>query len=224
MRQRGVLQPILVRPAPGAPGEYQIVAGERRWRAAQLARLHAIPAIVRPIADHDVAVVALIENLQRSDLNPIEEARAYAELLDRLDNDPSRVAEAVGKSRPHVANTLRLLRLPEGVRERVEEGALTAGHARAIASASDPVAAAEEILRRGLSVRQSEDLARGKRLARARVRPASADPDTLALERDVAEAIGLAVHIVDHGGSGEVRIRYSQWEQLDEICRRLSRR
>ncbi len=220
---RGILQPILVRPAPDAAGEFQIVAGERRWRAAQMARLHAVPAIVRMIGDDEVGILALIENLQRADLNPLEEARAYGELLDRLGGDTAAVAKAVGKSCPHVANTLRLLRLPAEVRTKLEEGALSAGHARAIAGAEDPTRLAEEVLRRGMSVRQAEALARRAGARVHRPRSGERDPDIAALERGLAEAIGLEVSVRDRGGAGEVRVRYRSLEQLDDICGRLSR-
>ncbi|MEO7027155.1 MAG: ParB/RepB/Spo0J family partition protein [Caulobacteraceae bacterium] len=224
IRAHGVLQPILVRPSPERPGEYQIVAGERRWRAAQRAKLHVIPAVARPIADDEVMIVALVENLQRADLNPIEEARAYGELLEQFDG-PAALADAVGKSRSHIANTVRLLRLPASVRENVEAGVLSAGHARAVAAAADPERLARVVLDRGLSVRQAEALARRDRAPRESKRLVRVkDADTAALEQDVSEALGLTVEIADAGGAGQMRIRYGSLEQLDDLCRRLTRR
>ena len=234
IRERGVLQPILVRPAPGAQGEYQIVAGERRWRAAQRAGLHAVPVLVRGYDDAEVAEIAVIENVQRADLNPLEEAQGYRTLMDRFGRTQEAVSKTVGKSRSHVANTLRLLNLPATVREHVEAGRLTAGHARAIATAGDPEALAREIIERDLTVRQAEQLA--KPLTREQVaglkevlaeehRHESArrakDADTAALEQDLSDALGLKVEVRDRNGSGEVRLRYASLEQLDAICRRL---
>jgi ParB family chromosome partitioning protein len=228
IRQRGVLQPILLRPAPGAPGEYQIVAGERRWRAAQRANLHVVPAIVRSLDDGEVAEISIIENVQRADLNPLEEALGYKTLIDQFNRTQDAVAKVVGKSRSHVANALRLLALPEVVREHLVSGRLSAGHARAVATAPDPALLAQTIVKDGLSVRQAETLAR--RFAEKPVKPRKAGPkaaapkdsDTHALEQDLADILGLTVDIVDRNGAGEVRIRYSTLEQLDDICRRLS--
>jgi ParB family chromosome partitioning protein len=228
IRQRGVLQPILVRPAPGAPGEYQIVAGERRWRAAQRANLHTVPAIVRTLDDVEVAEISIIENVQRADLNPLEEALAYKTLIDQFDRTQDAVAKVVGKSRSHVANALRLLALPEAVRDHLVSGRLSAGHARAVAAAPDPSLLAQAIVKDGLSVRQAEALARRSvdkqpkpRQGGARA-PARKDSDTHALEQDLADILGLAVDIIDRNGAGEVRISYTTLEQLDDICRRLS--
>ncbi len=228
IRQRGVLQPILVRPAPGAPGEYQIVAGERRWRASQRANLHTVPAIVRVLDDAEVAEIGIIENVQRADLNPLEEALGYKTLIDQFDRTQDAVAKVVGKSRSHVANALRLLALPEAVRDHLVSGRLSAGHARAVAAAPDPSGLAQTIVKDGLSVRQAEALARRSvdkqpkpRKGGARA-PARKDSDTRALEQDLADVLGLAVDIVDRNGAGEVRITYTTLEQLDDICRRLS--
>ena len=224
IRRRGLLQPILVRPAPGAPGEYQIVAGERRWRAAQRAGLQSAPVLVRELNDLETLEAALIENLQRADLNPLEEAGAYAALMAAGGVTQEQAAEAVGKSRSHVANTLRLLQLPAPVQAMVRDGRLSAGHARAVLAAHEPQALAVQILAEGLNVREAEALAR--RSAETGARPAARSPrgksaDTLALERDLGERLGLQVEITDRDGKGDVRIRYKSLEQLDHICRRL---
>jgi ParB family chromosome partitioning protein len=225
IRERGVLQPILVRPFPGKPQEYQIIAGERRWRAAQRAGLKGIPALVRDLADQEVMEVALIENIQRSDLNALEEARAYDVMATRFHRAPDAIAKVVGKSRSHVANTLRLMRLPEAVRDHLTSGRLSAGHARALLDLDDAVALADRVVDQGLNVRQTEALARrerdqsGRRTPRAKAGP---DADTLALQSDLEDVLGLKVQIRDHEGAGEVRIAYRTLEQLDDICRRLS--
>jgi ParB family chromosome partitioning protein len=225
VRQRGVLQPILVRPAPGRPGEYQIVAGERRWRAAQRAGLTAVPAVVRELGDVETLEIALIENIQRADLNALEEASAYMSLMTLAQTTQEEVAHAVGKSRSHVANTLRLLQLPEAVQMLVRTGELSAGHARAVIGAAEPEALAREIVEKGMNVREAEALARKAAGEPRGPRPGPRkSADTLALERDISERIGLQVQILDKDGSGEVRIRYGDLEQLDELCRRLSAR
>jgi len=226
IRERGVLQPILVRPAPGEAGRYQIVAGERRWRAAQRAGLHEMPAVIRELDDLKTLEIAIIENVQRVDLNAIEEAFGYRDLIDRFGRTQEEIARIVGKSRSHVANAIRLLGLPETVQRELRAGRLTAGHARALAAAPDPAALARQVLDQGLNVREAEALARR---AQAPARPASTpaapakDADTRALEDDLSEALGLAVEIADRGGVGEMRIRYGSLEQLDELCRRLTR-
>ncbi|MGI8840689.1 MAG: ParB/RepB/Spo0J family partition protein [Caulobacteraceae bacterium] len=228
IEKRGVLQPILVRPLHDTDGEYQIVAGERRWRAAQQAGLRALPALVRDLNDLEVMEVAIIENIQREDLNALEEARGYAAMQERFNRSAETIAGVVGKSRSHVANTLRLMRLPAAVQEHLEAGRLTAGHARALLDLDEAEDLAAHIIERGLNVRQAEAMAR-----RARVRPPGddrpargtppKDADTRALENDLAEALGLAVEIRDKGGAGEIRIRYAALEQLDDLCRRLTR-
>jgi ParB family transcriptional regulator, chromosome partitioning protein len=225
IREKGVLQPILVRPAQ-APGEYQIVAGERRWRAAQKAGLKVIPALVRDLGDQEALEIAIIENVQREDLNPIEEARAYSVLMGTMQRGQEEVARRVGKSRSHVANTLRLTALPAAVQEHVIGGRLSAGHARALLTSQDAEALAERIVREGLSVRQTETLARceGPRPRKTSGPRRSKDADTAALEADLEDALGLKVDISDRGGAGEVRIRYGTLEQLDDLCRRLTRR
>ena len=231
IRDRGLLQPILVRPWPGEPDRWQIIAGERRWRAAQAARLTEVPVIERQMDDVEVLEVAIIENVQRADLNPMEEANAYALLMERFGRTQDAVAGVVGKSRSHVANTLRLMHLPGPVQEYVMTGHLSAGHARALITAPDPVALAEEVLSKGLNVRQTEILARqatdGGRPGKAPSRPASghseASADIEALQQDLADALGMSVDLVDRNGKGELTIRYASLEQLDELCRRLMR-
>lgn len=229
IREKGVIQPLLVRPM-GTGGEYEIVAGERRWRAAQRAGVHELPVVIRNLADGEVLEIGIIENVQRVDLNPIEEALAYRQLMDRFGRTQDAVAEAVGKSRPHVANALRLLNLPEAVQGYVLQGQMTAGHARAVLASDDPVGLARRVIDQNLSVRQAEALAKkagtsGGQGPRAKA-PALAggkDADTLALEHDLSEALGLTVEIVDRDGAGELRIQYATLEQLDEVCRRLSK-
>ncbi len=223
-----MLQPILVRPAPGAPGEFQIVAGERRWRAAQRVGLHTVPILVRALDDVEVAEIGIIENVQRTDLNVLEEAQGYRLLLDRFGRTQDAVAKTVGKSRSHVANALRLLNLPLAVREHLEAGRLSAGHARAIAASPDPERLARIIVDGDLTVRQAEALSRegGPPVRDDRLRPVSKprgkDADTQALEQDLSEALGLGVEIMDRGGAGEVRVRYASLEQLDGLCQRLT--
>ena len=229
IREKGVIQPLLVRPT-GIGGEYEIVAGERRWRAAQRAGLRELPVVIRELADGEVLEIGIIENVQRVDLNPIEEALAYRQLMDRFGRTQDAVSEAVGKSRPHVANALRLLNLPEVVQGYVLQGQLTAGHARAIVSSQDPLGLARQVIDQTLSVRQAEALARKSAedagrppRGKAAAAPRSKDADTLALEHDLSDSLGLTVEILDQDGAGEVRVGYATLEQLDEVCRRLSR-
>jgi ParB family transcriptional regulator, chromosome partitioning protein len=228
LREKGVLQPLIVRPHPETAGHYEIVAGERRWRAAQRAQLHELPVIVREFTDTEVLEVAIIENVQRADLNPLEEAQGYRQLMDRFGHTQEKLAEALGKSRSHIANLLRLLTLPEPVLELLRGGRLTAGHARAVITAADPLALARVVVERDLSVRQTEALAR-QAAAPARSRPAGAAPakdaDTRALEQDLAAALGLPVSIEHKAGgrAGELRIRYRSLEELDGLCQLLSR-
>ena len=227
IREKGVLQPILVRPSPKTPGEYEIVAGERRWRAGQMASLTAMPVLVRDLDDLQVLEIAIVENVQRADLNAIEEALGFKALMDRFGRTQESVATAVGKSRSHVANTLRLLQLPPEVQDHVMHGRLSAGHARAIAAADNVAALAEQIVSGGLSVREAETLARkgGEKTKSSGPRKTggSKDADTAALETDLAEVLGLDVSIVDRGGAGELKISYATLEQLDDLCRRLTR-
>ncbi len=225
IRQRGIIQPILVRPLADYPGEYQIVAGERRWRAAQRAGLHVVPAVVRDLDELEVMEIALIENIQRADLNALEEARGYAAMIKRFNRSQETIAGIVGKSRSHVANTLRLMRLPQAVQDHLEAGRLTAGHARTLLDLDEAETIAQDIVRRGLNVRQAEAIAKRLRAGPAGETPPAAgkDADTRALESDLSEALGLMVEIRDAGGAGEVRIAYQTLEQLDDLCRRLNR-
>ncbi len=222
IREKGVLQPLLVRPAPGQPGKYQIVAGERRWRAAQKAGLHSVPVIIRDLNDLEVLEIGIIENVQRADLNPIEEARAYKVLLERFGRTQDALAQVVGKSRSHIANILRLLALPEGVQDLVLQGKLSAGHARALVTAQDAEGLAAQVVTKGLSVRQTEALVRDEQKGPASApRVASAEADTQSLEQSLREALGLKVRLDDKGGKGELRVSYASLEQLDDLCRRL---
>lgn len=230
IRDKGVLQPILVRSHPKEDGVWQIIAGERRWRAAQLARLTEAPIIIKEMDDVAVFEVAIIENVQRADLNPLEEADAYRMLMERFGRTQDAVAGVVGKSRSHVANTLRLLQLPEEVLWFVRHGKMSAGHARALITAPDPAALAQQIVDQGLNVRQAEVLARRAGEGPKARKPAAGKPgtgessaDVVALEQDLADALGLKVQLVDRGGKGELTIRYGSLEQLDDLCRRLMR-
>ena len=225
VKEKGVLQPILVRPAPGAAGEWQIVAGERRWRAAQRAGLRTVPVLVRDLDDLEVLEVAIVENVQRADLNAVEEALAYKALMERFGRTQDVVAQSVGKSRSHIANTLRLLQLPEDVQQHLAAGRLSAGHARAIATAGDPSALARRIVEEGLNVRQAEALSKERppaaKSARGGKRPGR-NADIQSLEQDLEEVLGVGVEIRDTGGAGELRLSYSSLEQLDDLCRRLT--
>lgn len=229
IRDKGILQPILVRTQPGQDGMWQIIAGERRWRAAQAARLTVVPIVVREMDDVEVFEVAIIENVQRADLNPLEEADAYRMLMERFGRTQDAVAGVVGKSRSHVANTLRLLQLPEEVLWYVRHGKLSAGHARALITAPNPGALADQAHKEGLNVRQTEALARraaeGPKPVTTRAPTAAVEgtADVAALEQDLADALGLKVQLADKGGKGEITIRYGTLEQLDDLCRRLMR-
>ena len=224
--EKGVIQPLIVRPDPTHRGGYQIVAGERRWRAAQRVKLHKIPVLVRDLTDTEVLELAIIENIQRADLNAVEEAMGFRQLMDRFGHTQEKLAEALGKSRSHIANLLRLLNLPAEVLEYLRDGRISAGHARALVPADDPVALAREIISRELSVRQTEALVRSKKSApvqKRRLKPTK-DADTRAIESDLTAHLGVKVSI-DHkpgGESGEIRLKYSDLEQLDGICRLLS--
>lgn len=231
IRDKGVLQPILVRTQPGEDGVWQIIAGERRWRASQAARLTEVPIVVHEMDDVEVFEVAIVENVQRADLNPLEEAEAYRVLMERFGRTQDAVAGVVGKSRSHVANTLRLLQLPERVLFYVREGKLTAGHARALINSPDPAQLADIAFVDGLSVRETEALARravdGPKPAKARAGGpkggAEGSADVVALQQDLADALGLNVQLTDRNGKGELTIRYGTLEQLDDLCRRLMR-
>lgn len=224
--EKGIIQPLILRPHPRDTDRYQIVAGERRWRAAGKARLHEVPAVIRDLDDTEVLEIAIVENIQRSDLNPVDEARGYRQLMDRFGHTQEKLAEALGKSRSHIANTLRLLGLPDSVLDLLAEGQLSSGHARALVTADDAEDLARQIIKRGLSVRETE------RLVKSSGRPASSskkaapekDTDTKALENDLSAALGLTVRI-DHGAGdtgGRVTISYPTLDHLDDICRRLA--
>lgn len=226
VRDKGVLQPILVRPSR-QDGQYEIVAGERRWRAAQRAGLAAIPALVRALGDLEAFEIAIIENIQRADLNPIEEARAYSSLMGGLQVTQEEAAKRLGKSRSHVANTLRLMQLPASVQDHLVAKRLTAGHARALLTVDNAEELADRIVAQGLSVRDTEALTREKGGAPKKAsgpRKSAKDADTASLEVDLEDALGMSVDITDRGGAGAVTIKYASLEQLDEICRRLMRR
>ena len=218
--EKGVLQPILVRPT-ATRDVFEIIAGERRWRAAQAAKLHEVPVMVRSFSDSQSLEIAIIENVQRSDLNAIEEASAYQELMDRFHYTQEQVSDVIGKSRSHVANILRLLKLPDGVKALVAEGKLSAGHARTLVGAPDPEALAKEILAGGLNVRQAEKKLQAPRIESPK--PVSKDADTKALEHRLSNSLGMDVQIEDQGRKGgTVKIRYRTLEQLDEIIGRLN--
>ena len=222
IREKGVLQPILVRPVAGDANAFEIVAGERRWRAAQLAKLHDVPVVIREMNDGEALELAIIENVQRSDLNAIEEAAAYQELMDRFAYTQEKLSQEVGKSRSHVANTLRLLKLPETVRTMIRDGRLTAGHARTLIGLANPEARAKEIIEGALNVREAEHRSDSKSGGARKI--ARKDPDTKAVEDSISSMLGLKVQILHKGNTGgEVRIAYKTLEQLDEVVRRLNR-
>lgn len=226
IRQKGIIQPLVVRSIEGTE-TYQIVAGERRWRAAQVAQVHEIPVVVRSFTDDEVIEIAIIENIQRQDLSAIEEAFAFRQLMDRFGHTQEKLAEALSKSRSHIANTLRLLSLPEDVQKMVRSGSLSAGHARALIGAPDPLALALKVVNKGLTVRDTERLARSVSEKPARATTAKSnekDADTRALEQDLSANLGMQVTI-DHGSAGEggtLRIRYQSLDQLDSLCQILS--
>jgi ParB family chromosome partitioning protein len=223
IREHGVVQPVVVRPAQ-VNGRYEIIAGERRWRAAQLAGMAEIPAIIRNVGDREALELAIVENIQRADLNPVEEALGFQQLIDEHGYTQADLGQVIGKSRSHVANTLRLLKLPEDVRGMLVEGVLSAGHARTLVTAEDPAALARRIVEGGLSVRQAEALAQEPErspAAKAAAGRPEKDPDTAALEKLLADVTGLNVEIRHRQKGGEVRIGYRTLEQLDDLCRRL---
>lgn len=227
IKEKGIIQPLIVRRKVSGAAEYEIVAGERRWRAAQVAQLHEVPVILRDFDDTEVLEIAIIENIQRADLNPVEEAAGYRQLMEKFGHTQEKLSEALGKSRSHIANLLRLLNLPADVREMLQDGRLTMGHARALITAEDPSALAQKVVRDGLSVRQTEKLAKGvgePAAPRPAPRAVEKDADTKALEADLSAATGLRVS-VDHksgGEAGQVTIRYDDFEGLDAICRLLN--
>jgi ParB family chromosome partitioning protein len=221
IQEHGILQPILVRPKPKAPGRYQILGGERRWRAAQQARLHEVPVVIRELDDRAAMAAGLVENLQREDLNALEEAEGYQRLLGEFGLKQEALGQAVGKSRSHVANTLRLLNLPGRVRDLLRAGTLSAGHARALLGAEDPERLAGLVVVRGLSVRQTEALAAAAPRDPAARRAAKQDADTAALERRLTEKLGLRVGIKSAGKGGQVTIAYADLDQLEGVLRLL---
>jgi ParB family chromosome partitioning protein len=229
IRNHGMIQPILVRPLEGLPDNYEIIAGERRWRAAQKAELHDVPVIVQTLTDAQALEIALIENLQRQDLTALEEAEGYQRLIDEFKHSHGALAELLGKSRSHVANTLRLLALPPGVKSLVADGTLSAGHARALLTAPDPEALAKTVADRGLSVRDTERLANlAKATPKAATKPMAVKgdrkhADLIALERDLTDKLGLRVSIETQGLGGGLTITYRTIDQLDQIIEKLSK-
>jgi len=225
IRERGLVQPLVVRPIAGETRAYEIVAGERRWRAAQLANLHEVPVVVRALSDHEAVEIAIIENVQREDLNAIEEGEGYRLLMDGHGYTQEDLAKVIGKSRSHLANTLRLLKLPDSVQELVRTGRLSAGHARALIGREDATALATRIVNLGLSVRQVEALTQEQSGKPKPRKNKIKDADTKAAEAELSQALGLGVEIrPGRGEKGELRIRYTKLEQLDDVCSRLMRR
>jgi ParB family chromosome partitioning protein len=223
IRQRGVLQPMLVRPDPAGGGRFQIIAGERRWRAAQQAGLHEVPVFVRELSDTDAMAAALVENLQRQDLNALEEAEGYRRLIDEFHLTQEQLGAAVGKSRSHVANAIRLMQLPASVQAEIRKGTLSAGHARALLAHPDPAKAALVVIARDLSVRQTEALAKQATAPQQERERRSADPETEALQRELSEKLGLRVEIAFNGKAGHVKIHYKSLDQLDGLLALLNR-
>jgi ParB family transcriptional regulator, chromosome partitioning protein len=224
IREKGVMQPLLVRPSED-PNIFEIIAGERRWRAAQRAGLHDVPVIIREVDDKEALELAIIENVQRVDLNPLEEAQGYEQLIEQFSYTQQDLAQVIGKSRSHVANTLRLLKLPKDVREMVTSGQLTAGHARTLITADDPATLAKHIVDQGLSVREAEKLSQngGAAPKKAPPEPETKDADTMALEKRLSDALGLKVLIDHKPNGGKLEIRYRTLEQLDTVITRLDR-
>jgi ParB family chromosome partitioning protein len=222
IREKGIIQPILARTVPGLADTYEIIAGERRWRAAQKAGLHEVPIIIVEADDRQALELAVIENVQRTDLNALEEALGYQQLEREFGYSQNELAKVIGKSRSHVANTLRLLNLPDKTKRLLAEGAISAGHARALLMIAEADAIAERIVAQGLSVRDVEKISQ-KTAGRARKTSEDKDSDTRALEKTLSDALGLLVTIAHRGETGEVRIRYKSLDQLDDLCRRLKR-
>ncbi|MDT0681486.1 ParB/RepB/Spo0J family partition protein [Roseicyclus sp. F158] len=227
IRAKGILQPLIVRPSPRASGKFEIVAGERRWRAAQLAKLHEVPIIERELDDLAMLEIAIIENVQRADLNPVEEGLGYRALIDRFGHTQEKLASSLGKSRSHIANSMRLLNLPDEVLSMVREGSLTSGHARALITADNPAELARKVIAKGLSVRETERLAKAEAPARQKTRSSAKsekDADTQALESDLSANLGLKVDIrhQEGDGAGSMTLSYSNLDQLDALCRILS--
>ena len=221
IREKGILQPLLVRSLTAQETDFELIAGERRWRAAQRVGLHDVPIIIRQIGDREALEIALIENLQREDLSPLEEAEAYRRLIEEFARTQASLAEALGKSRSHIANTVRLLSLPAPVRHRLDEGELSAGHARALLGAADPVALAKEIVRRGLNVRATERLVKRRAEAPPPVKRRPRDADTVALERELGATLGLRVTLEAKKRGGALTLHYTSLDQLDRVLRML---
>jgi ParB family transcriptional regulator, chromosome partitioning protein len=226
IREKGIIQPLLVRSDPNRPGDYQIVAGERRWRAAQQANLHELPVLVRELDDVEVIELAIIENIQRADLNAVEEALGFRQLMDKFGHTQEKLATVLGKSRSHIANLLRLLSLPEDVLSYLREGKLSAGHARALVTADNPSELARKVITKALSVRQTERLAKTikRKPVSSNKNNTEKDADTKELEQQLSTQLGMQVKIdFDTGnGSGEVRVVYDSLDQLDDLCRLLT--
>ena len=228
IKQHGVIQPIVVRPVKGVNDRYEIIAGERRWRASQLAGLHEVPIVPVEVSDSDALEIMIIENVQREDLNAMEEAQGYHALADEFKRSQEEIAKIVGKSRSHVANMMRLTKLPTEVQGLIAKGDLSAGHARALIGVPDPLAAAQRIVAEGLNVRQAEALAHDegvpeRKPQKARSGGKTKDPDTIALEKRVSDALGLTVTVNHRDPGGSVQISYRNLEQLDEVMRRLAK-
>jgi len=231
LRERGVIQPIVVRALRGVPDGYEIIAGERRWRAAQRAGLHEVPVVVVEATDAEALQLAIIENVQRADLNPLEEAEGYRSLMEEFHNSQEEIAKIVGKSRSYIANTLRLLKLPDAVKGYIQDGKLTAGHARMLVGEPNAEQLAQDIVARDLNVREVEAMARQRASASGKKQTnnrrahgaAAKDADTLAFEKRISDATGLVVTINDRNGAGTLMIRYQNLEQLDDLARRLVR-
>ena len=229
IKEKGIIQPLIVRVSPRDERRYEIVAGERRWRAAQMAQLHEVPVLVREFDDTEVLEVAIIENIQRADLNPVEEAAGYSQLMERFGHTQEKLATALGKSRSHIANLMRLLNLPNEVQAFLRDGSLSAGHARALVTADDPVSLAKHIIKNGLSVRDAEKLAKSSHNAKIKNKVASPrssekDADTVALEGDLSASLGMKVSLMHKTGQegGQLTITYGSFEQLDELCQKLT--
>lgn len=223
VKAKGIVQPLLVRPRQGRTDAFEIIAGERRWRAAQRAGLHEVPVFIQDVSDREALELAIIENVQRADLNPVEEARGYSRLMEEFDYIQADLAGVIGKSRSHVANTMRLLKLPQSIQDQLSDGALSAGHGRALINAENPEELARQIIDEGLSVRDTESLAqeRQKKPNSAAKKPEK-DADTRALEKRLSDALGLVISI-NHkaNGTGEIKIKYGDVDQLESFCKHL---
>jgi ParB family chromosome partitioning protein len=227
VKEKGILQPLLVRRDHTRANSYEIVAGERRWRAAQAAGLHEVPVVIRDLTDREALEISIIENIQRQDLTALEEAEGYRRLINEFQHTQEDLARIVGKSRSHLANMLRLLSLPDSIKAMIQDGRLTAGHARAILTAPDPLALAQQVLADGLNVRQTEQLARGPEIAEAPPAPAAKPADDkdaylLSLEESLSAQLGLRVQITARGKGGTLAIKYKTLDQLDDVLRRLT--